>query len=158
MISPAAVEYVLGRLEGEITKRLGDMDADLLAMQQRKQLLEAELENLGRVCADGFNSKTIREGIAKREREIAELVTKVAGRNKCSVRGEVKDLRKFVEHYMGNLRRLLTRKKSSAALVKSELAKHVGSITLLPEGKEIRYRGNWKLLAQGDTGGAEGQS
>ena len=32
----------------------------------------------------------------------------------------------------------------------------VDSITLLPEGEEIRYKGQWKLL--GCTDGAEGQS
>jgi hypothetical protein len=38
------------------------------------------------------------------------------------------------------------------------LAKHIKSITLMPEGKSgaIKYIGEWKLL--GDTGGAEGQN
>jgi hypothetical protein len=39
-----------------------------------------------------------------------------------------------------------------------ELAKHVEGITLLPDGNEIRYRDDWKLLGECNRDGAEGQS
>ena len=67
-------------------------------------------------------------------------------------------LRKFVEHNLRHIRRLITREYGNPTVVRQELAKHIESITLMPEGKagEIRYRGNWKLL--GDISGAEGQN
>jgi hypothetical protein len=45
-------------------------------------------------------------------------------------------------------------KHSNTFAVRQELARHFESITLLPEGDAIRYKGKWKLLR--DTGGAEG--
>jgi hypothetical protein len=70
----------------------------------------------------------------------------------------VSGLRKFVEHNLRHIRRLITGEYGNPMIVRQELAKHIESITLMPEGKagEIKYRGNWKLL--GDTGGAEGQN
>jgi hypothetical protein len=38
-----------------------------------------------------------------------------------------------------------------------ELAKHIGTITLLPEGESVQYKGKWELLG-GNISGAEGQS
>jgi predicted RNase H-like nuclease (RuvC/YqgF family) len=74
-------DYCLERLERELAKRTRQLDADLLGIQKRKATLEKELANFQRMCADGFDSQTIREGITSRESEIRELVTKLAGRN-----------------------------------------------------------------------------
>jgi hypothetical protein len=57
---------------------------------------------------------------------------------------------------VGDIRALLTARHANPAAVSQELARHIDSITLLPEGKGnlIRYKGNWKLL--GDRECAEG--
>jgi hypothetical protein len=49
-------------------------------------------------------------------------------------------------------------KNGNAIVVLQEIAKHIKSITLMPEGKggAIKYGGEWKSL--GDTDGAEGQN
>jgi hypothetical protein len=59
---------------------------------------------------------------------------------------------------MGGIRALLTGKHANPAAIRQELACHIDSITLVPEGKgnSIRYKGNWKLL--GDRECAEGQN
>ena len=61
-------------------------------------------------------------------------------------------------HNLGHIRRLITGEYGNPMVVRQELAKHIESITLMPEGKAgaIEYRGNWKLL--GDISGAEGGS
>jgi len=57
---------------------------------------------------------------------------------------------------MGDIQAPLTPKHANPAAIKQELARHIGSITPLPEGKRnsIRYKGKWTLLGYGD--GAEG--
>ena len=93
-----------------------------------------------------------------RETEIRDLVARVAGRKKNSVRTQVRNLRKFVESSMGDVRSLLAGKHANAAATRMALAKHVQEVVLLPEdeGQAIKYRGKWKLL--GNSSGAEGQS
>lgn len=84
--------------------------------------------------------------------------TETLGRKKGSVHTQIKDLRRFVRESVGDIRTLFTGKHANPAVIRQELARHIDSITLLPDGKgdEIRYKGEWKLL--GDIGGAEGQS
>jgi hypothetical protein len=140
---------------------MSQMDSDLLGIQKRKATLEKELANFQRMCADGFDSQTIREGITTRERELRDLVTKVAGRKKGSVHEQVTGLRKFVRESLRDIRELLTAKHNSTAILKRELAEHIDAITLLPNGKrDIQYKGQWKLLGKSvrDTGGAVGEA
>lgn len=58
----------------------------------------------------GFDSPTIRAEITKREKEIANLVTQVAGQKKGSVRDQVQGLRRRVKEGLGDVRQLLTEK------------------------------------------------
>jgi hypothetical protein len=96
--------------------------------------------------------------IAKRESELSSITEKTLSQKQGSVHAQVSGLRKFVEHNLRHIRRRITGKYGNPIVVRQELAKHIKSITLMPEGKggAIKYRGEWKLL--GDTGGAEGQN
>jgi site-specific DNA recombinase len=156
VLSDAAINYVLGRVGAEIEKRFAALDGEMDGMQRRKTKLESELQNLGQAFATGFDSPTIRTEIAKREAELSSITEKTLSRNKDSVHAQVSGLRKFVEHNLRHIRRLISGKYGSPDAVRQELAKHIESITLSPEGGEIRYKGEWKLL--GDTSGAEGQN
>ena len=158
VISPAAVDYVLARLEEEIERRLGQMDSDLADMQRRKAVLENELRNLTRAVGDGLDYHSLRSAIVERETEIGHLASKVAGRRKNSARVQVRNLRLFVETSISGVRELLAGKRGNVAATRMALAKHVQEIVLLPEteGPAIEYQGNWMLLGSWD--GAEGQS
>jgi site-specific DNA recombinase len=156
VLSDAAINYVLGRVGAEIEKRFAALDGEMDGMMQRKKKLESELKNLGQAFATGFDSPTIRTEIAKREVELSSITEKTLSRNKDSVHAQVSGLRKFVEHNLRHVRRLISGKYGSPDAVRQELAKHIESITLSPEGEKIRYKGEWKLL--GDTSGAEGQN
>jgi hypothetical protein len=119
-------------------------------MRRPKAVLESELENLQRMCADGFDSPTIRAGITTREAELSAITSKTLGRSKGSVQRQVVGLRKFVRESLADIRKLLAGEHSDPAIVKQELARHIDAITLLPGGKgdAIRYKGEWKVLGK----------
>jgi hypothetical protein len=156
VLSDAAIDYVLERVEQEIGKRFASVNGEMDAMRKRKVELETKIKNLTRAIEDGMDSPAIRAAITEREQEGAAITTKTLGRSKGSVRHQMVGLRKFVKESMGDIRGLLAGKHANPAIVRQELARHIDSITLLPEGEEIRYKGQWKLL--GCTDGAEGQS
>jgi hypothetical protein len=128
-------------------------------MQKRKATLETGINNFSRALASGPEDvPSLRAAIVEREREIRDLVVKVAGGEKGSVKRQIGDLRKFVRKGVSDIRELLAGKHSQPARVRQELARHIDTITLNPDaqGDAIRYKGQWKLLR--DRGGAEGQS
>jgi len=47
---------------------------------------------------------------------------------------------------MGDIRELISGKHANTFRVRQELARHIDSIKLLPDGDAIRYKGQWKLL------------
>jgi site-specific DNA recombinase len=154
VLSDVAIDYVLSKLETEIEKSLTDFEGELDSMRRRKAVLESELENLGQAFATGFDSPTIRAEITKREKEIAGLVEKTAGRKKGSVRSQARDLRRFVTESLRDVRKLLAGNSNN---LKMELAKYVDAITIGPEeNRKINYRGGWKLIGNSEC--AEGQN
>lgn len=163
VLSDAAIDYCVGRLEKAIEKRYAELDGEMDAIQKRKEVLEKELLNLGQAFATGFDSPTIRAEISKREKEVSDLVTKVASRKKGSVREQISGLRKFVKENLSDIRALLASKHANPALVRQELSRHVQGIVLRSVGEKIYYRGEWKVLgtkgsAVGGRGCAEGQN
>ena len=158
VLSPEAIDYVLDRVAKEIEKRFAALDGEMDSMRHRKAKLESELKNLSRTIADGMDSVSIRAAITEREAELSSIASKTLSRQTGSVHAQVSGLRKFVEHNLRHIRRLITGKYGNPGAVRQELAKHIKSITLMPEGKggAIKYRGDWKLL--GDTECAEGQN
>jgi site-specific DNA recombinase len=156
VLSDAAIDFVLEKLEEEIERRFAAMGGEMDAMRKRKAVLETEIGNLSRVLASGMDSPSLRAGITEREKEISGLVEKITGKGKGSVQKQIVGLRKFVREGVMDIREALAGKHGKPAIVRQELFRHIDAITLLPEGEEIRYKGSWKLL--GDIGGAEGQS
>lgn len=163
ILSDSAIDYVLGRLEEEIEKRFVALGGEMDAMRKRKAVLEFEIRNLSKAIASGPEEvPSLRAAIVEREKEIAGIVEKVAGRKKGSIQKQIVGLRKFVREGVSDIRVLLAGKHSNPAVVRQELARHIDTITLLPDGKgdSVTYKGRWKLLgsALGYTDGAEGQS
>ena len=150
VLSDAAVDYVLDRVGHEIRKRFAALDGEMDSMRRRKAKLESELRNLGQAFVTGLDSPTLRAEIAKREAELSSITQKTLGRNKDSVHAQVSGLRKFVEHNLRHIRRLISGKCGNPIVVRQELAKHIESIKLFPEGKgrEIRYKGSSRILGR----------
>jgi hypothetical protein len=107
-----------------------------------------------------LDSVSIRAAITEREAELSSITQKTLGRNKDSVHAQVSGLRKFVEHNLRHIRRLISGKYGNPVVVRQELAKHIESIRLFPEGKgrEIRYKGSWRILEGVYRECAEGQN
>jgi site-specific DNA recombinase len=159
VLSEAAIDYVLEKLDQEIEKRFAALDATMEGLGRRKAELEAKVRNLCRVIEDGMDSPSVRAAITGHEKEIAEITSKSLGRSKGSVRPEVNGVRRFVRLSLGEIRELLAGKHANSARLKQELAQHIDAITLYPEGgKEISYKGKWTLVGAGGVDGAEGQS
>jgi site-specific DNA recombinase len=138
VLAPAAIDYVPQRLEVELAKQLSRIDSNLENMQRRKAELEAELENLTRAVAGGFDSASIRKGIAEREAEISALTARLLGRKNDSIRTQIRDLRKIVIASAGDFSALISANDDAAA-TRIELGKHVKEIVLSPgHGDEIK--------------------
>ena len=160
VLSPAAVDFVLGRLEIELSKKLSRVDGDCENIRRKKARLESELRNLTTAIADGLDSRTLRAGIVAREKEITELTAKVLGNKRNSIHARIRNLRKFVESSMADVRELLAT-NGNAPLLRMALAKHVETITIGPdEFGAIEYKGAFKLLGDDCVSwdGAEGQN
>lgn len=127
-------------------------------MRRRKAKLEEELRKLTDVVAGGgMDSPSLRPGITEREAEISALTAKTLGRGKDSIHTQIRNLRKFVQTNLTDLRALLAA-KGNAVTMRMELAKHVKEIVLSPgDGGEIKYKGKWDVLGNsGSMDGAEG--
>jgi site-specific DNA recombinase len=158
VLSDAAADYVLEGLEREIERRFEALNGDMEDMRKRKAALESQLQNLARTIADGMDSAAIRTAITSREAELASITAKTLGKKKGSVHEQVVGLRKFVKEGMQGIRALLASKHANPFAVRQELARHIDTITLSPNGKgdAVSYKGRFKLL--GDIYGAEGQN
>jgi hypothetical protein len=102
---------------------------------------------------------SLRAAIVEPEREIRDLVAKVAGGKKGSVKKQIDDLRKFVRESVCDIIELVAGKHPQPARVRQELARHIDAMTLSPDaqGDSLRYMGQWELLGE-NTECAEGQS
>ncbi len=150
VLSDAAIDYVLDKVGAEIGKRFAALDGEMEGMRRRKAKLESELKNLSRTIADGMDSVSIRAAITEREAEPSSITAKTLSRQKGSVHAQVSGLRKFVKENLRDIRALIAGKRGNPFVVRQELAKHIESIMLLPEGegREIRYKGSWKVLGR----------
>jgi hypothetical protein len=117
VLSDAAIDYVLEKLEQEIGKRFAALGGEMDAIRKRKAVLETELKNLTRMAATGLDTPAIRPGITEREAEISALVTKTLGRKKGSVHEQITGLRNFVREGLRDIRELITGKHANTATV-----------------------------------------
>jgi site-specific DNA recombinase len=158
VLSDAAIDYCVERLEVEIGKRFAALDTDMETMRKRKIALEAEVRNLSRTIAEGMDSAAIRTAITEREAELATITARTLGKKKGSLHEQIVGLRKFVQESMQDIRVLLASKHANPAAIRQELARHIDTITLSPDGKKdsVRYKGSWKLVGYREC--AEGQN
>jgi site-specific DNA recombinase len=156
VLSDATISYVLHQLEIEIGRRFSDLGLDMTRMARRKAVLEAELKNLSRTVASGFDSAAVREAIVEREKELLEITAKTLNGKSNSVRSQLRDLRRFVTESLSDVRTLISGKHSNVSAVRMELARHIQSIIIEPKGRRIRYLGKWDVLGNSEC--AEGQN
>ena len=105
---------------------------------------------------DFFGARIVVMNAAFRPWQYQRLPKLTLGTGKGSVPKQVAGLRKFVKGSLGDIRALLTGKHAIPAVVRQELTRHIESITLLPDGEAVKYKGQWRLLGSGYRDGAEG--
>jgi len=122
--------------------------------QKRKAALETGINILSRALASGPEDvPSSRAAIVEWEKEIRDRVTKVATGKEDSVKRQIGDRRKFVREASATSEGCSPEStRTLSAFAKN--SRDVDSITLLPEGEEIRNKGQWKRL--GDRECAEG--
>lgn len=155
VLRPEVIEYSLQRFEEALTNKMAGVDHELDQMHRRKVALESEIRNLTDRVAGGDPSPSIMAAIVDRERELSHIADRLLESSPSSLRARLKDIRKFVETRMRDLRGLLN---FDPLTIRAEISKHVRSIVLTPEGKAYRATGTWDLLGCGSMGGAGGQS
>jgi len=155
VLHPEVVEYTMEKFEATLTEQLAGLDHEMDRMSRRKAVLDREIRNLTNRIAGGDPSPSIMAAIAERERELQTIADRLLESRPDSIRSRFKDIRRFVETRLRDLRGLLN---SEPVTVRMELAKHVSRIVLIPEGKSYKARTTWDLIGIGSMDGAGGES
>jgi site-specific DNA recombinase len=155
VLHPEVIEYTLQRFEEALIEQMAGLDSELEQMRSRKASLEKEIQNLTDRIATGDPSPSIMAAIVDRERELSRIADHLLECSPDSLRIRLKDIRRFVETRMKDLRCLLN---FDPVTIRAEIAKHVRHIVLTPEGRTYRATGTWDLLGCGSMDGAGGQS
>lgn len=158
------IEYTLSRFDEGLRKAARSIDGQMGRIEAKKSKLEREIQNLsGHLAAlksEGLgDSKALRAAIVDREREISQLHEQIVSAKPETVRTKIRDVRKFVEASLKDIRKLLN---SEPAVAKATLARHMPKIVLKPKpNRKYQVASEWELLPSGTLGnwsGAEGQS
>ena len=155
VLRPEVITYALDRFEQELKKALRSASADLARMQEQKARIERRLGNYMRVIGDGHHSTAVMAEVAQCERELAEISNRLLSGRQNSIAQQMRDIRDFALGRLADVRALLG---ADAIRSKAEIAKHVQTITLQPEGPLYRASGSWDLLGTTRLECAGGQS
>jgi len=141
VLRPECVEYIFKQFQREICKAAHARDAGRAEMEQRKLNLEKQIMNCANAIAEGQPSKFLLAKIAELERELADVTRTIESPE--IVRSGIRDMRKFVEDRLRDVRSLLN---SDPRVARAAISKHVRKITLTPEGRAFVACGEWDLL------------
>jgi hypothetical protein len=142
VLRPEVVEYILQRFEKQLIGAFDSMGGELERAGRRRLKLENEIRHLTQAIADGHYSPAIMADIAEREREIAEITNRLR-ESRPDGRQQLRGIRKFVTSRLADLRGILD---SDVLAARTEIAKHIHSVTLQPEGRTYKATGTWDLL------------
>jgi len=150
VLRPEVVEYALGRFANELRKQMESIDNDQEMLNERKRVLEGEIQQFTAAllgAAGAPTPKAIIAAINQREAELDRISSRKLESSSDFFQAKLRDARDFVTSRLGDLRKLLS---SDVATAKAELLKHVQRIDLTPMGAagERFYlaEGEWDLL------------
>ena len=142
VLHPDVVDYTLRRFEEELAKALRSKGSELDARRRHAQTIERKIVNLTRALSDGY-SPAITNELAQLERQLADAAGRLADFEPIAIERRMRDARRFVESRLANLQTLFG---AEAVTIRAEIAKHVQTITLTPEGRTYVASGTWDLL------------
>ena len=147
VLKPEMVEFAIEEFGRQLKQYLSRSSVNLDTMRQRRAALEGELRRLTDAMAVHGFSDSLSGAIRKRETELAELTSRLSDESLESVINKIEEIRKFVTGRLNDIPGLL---RSDVARARTELAKHVTEIRMIPHrsGSERYYvaDGGWSLL------------
>lgn len=126
-----AIDYVVARLEEEITKRFAEFDTELERLRQQKQKAELEIARFVQAIAEGQPSPSLMEAIGEREKELRAISDKLLEPRPGSIRAKLDELRTFAISRLTDLRKLLSHPETVNE-ARALLTEHIGKIVLFP--------------------------
>ena len=143
VLRPEVIAYALDRFEQELEKAMRNASADLARMQEQKARVERRLGNYMRVIADGHYSPAVMAEVSKCEQELAGISNRLLSGRQNSIGQQMRNIRDFALSRLADIRALLC---ADSAQAKAEIATHVQTITLQPEGPLYRASGSWESI------------
>ena len=149
VLQPHVIDYTLDRFETELKKQFQSLSGQMDGLRRRKRKLEAELQRLTKVVAEGGHSTFLLEGIAERERELRSLTQTLVTGETGSIQATWVNLREFVHSRLADMKAVLY---ADVGRSRIELARHVRKIIMRPvtTAGERYYlaSGEWRLLGE----------
>jgi site-specific DNA recombinase len=155
VLNPAVVNYALKTFEQELLRVIENRECETSLLDRKIADLEKKIRNCTIAIAEGHAYKSLLERVGLLEAEMQQARSEREYIRPEGLRVRMRDTRRFVETNLGNLRELLS---GEARVARVELAKHIQTIVLTPEGKTYVAAGNWSLFGLGCYNGAGGQN
>jgi site-specific DNA recombinase len=147
LLQPEEINLAISEFGRQLSSSLKGISSELVQMRQRKDKLEAEIQNFMDAIAAHGHSKSMLEQISVREREISAITERLLAATGDSIQARVEEVKTLVEEGISNLRDLLN---ENAPLAKTVLHRHLDNIRMSPandgEGWHYVAEGNWDLL------------
>ena len=148
VLQPAAVNYAIEEFGRQLKAALANLSGELAGMRKRKEELETKIHRIARKVAEGHDSPPMMAELTGLESELAGITDRLLSEDPGSVEAQVADIRQFITERLENLPELLA---GDVPRARTELAKHVGEIRMVPRRHldgEWYYRavGQWNLL------------
>lgn len=149
VLRPEVIEYTLEAFEKRLMAALENRTDEFEQMRRRKVELEEKVRrHIQAIEESRCESPSVMSRITELEKECVEISIRLLDSRAESVRGKLRDTRQFVLSRVANLAVLFG---SDPVIARTEISKHVQSISLEPAGKEYKITGSWDLLGSGRT-------
>jgi hypothetical protein len=149
VLTPQVIDHASREFQRQLAVSLSNLGSSIGRARFREKELQQELHKLVDSVAQCGHSTALGEAINVRERELRDLTRQLWDTDSDSVSGRIAQIREFVTGQLGSIRGLL---QADAPRAKAELAKHVGTIRMIPHtlGKHGYYvaEGEWDLLGE----------
>jgi site-specific DNA recombinase len=155
LLRPEVIDYAVMEFQRQLEATLASLSGDLGEMRQRRTQLESEVRRLVSAIAESGHSKSILEEIGRKEAELRGISDRLLSATPESIESRVGEIRSYVKCGLNDLRDVL---RKDVALARTELLKHSGEITMIPQrtGAQRFYtaEGKWDLLGDAWPEGA----
>ncbi len=150
LLRPEVIDYAVSEFGRQLRTTLFAISGDMTGLRKRKEELEREIKRFSDAIACGGPLDSLVHQIAIRESELKAITNKLLSASPASIEGRIRELRRFVENGISDLRNLLNR---DPVLAKAELQSHLSEIRMTRnhESEEWHYvaAGSWNLLGTG---------